>query len=415
MSAHTFLSDSLTFLSRVFATGIAAIFVAACGNSGAGAPSEGAAIGLLLPFTGSSVGTTNNFERAALLAEERVARGGGVNGRPLRIVSADTHSDTMRAQRSAESLVNAGVSVVVGAESAEISAELRPYLAAQGVTFLSPLVGAANNAEVDCSTPWFRLAPSAQDLGEALAKQISAAGIKVISVMSARTAYDKALSDSVVSRFTQLKGSVRLSVDVDPDGQSYESEINLVRDADADAVVLATSPKTGALIASEFYLLSSAPPVWFLSPLLKTDLLLQNAVPGALEGARGVAPKIYEDGSGFPKAFANRWRGDQPLEGANFYYDAVALLAFAFNTMTPNADGSYDAAALDKALRRASAPPGSSAGWDEIESGLERQRDGSPIYYSGLTGPLTFRSCGERAYGASTTWHVHSGKIITDD
>jgi ABC-type branched-subunit amino acid transport system substrate-binding protein len=368
----------------------------------------------LLPFTGSSVGTANNFERAALFAEERVANAGGVNGRPLRIIGADTHSSPSRARQSAESLVNAGVTVVVGPESAEIAADIGPYLAEQGVTFLSPLIGAANNAEVDCSTPWFRLAPSAQDLGEALAKQIAAAGIHTIAVVYTRTAYDQALSDSLVARFSVLKGSVAISVAVDPEGESYANEINVVQNAGADAVVLATSLKTGALIASEFDLLSPTRPVWFLSPLLKTELLLVNAVPGALEGARGVAPKIYEDGSAFPKAFAKRWEGEQPLEGADFYYDAIALLAFAFNAMTPNSDGSYDASALNKALHRVSAPPGSSVGWDEIESGLERQRDGSSIYYSGLTGPLLFKSCGDRAYGASTTWHVHGGAIVTD-
>ena len=47
--------------------------------------------------------------------------------------------------------------------------------------------------------------------------------------------------------------------------------------------------------------------------------------PDALEGARGVAPKIYDTGADFPDAFASRWQGDQPLEGAYFYYDAVAL------------------------------------------------------------------------------------------
>jgi ABC-type branched-subunit amino acid transport system substrate-binding protein len=311
-------------------------------------------------------------------------------------------------------LVNAGATVVVGPESAEIAAEIGPYLAERDVTFLSPLIGAANNAEVDCSSPWFRLAPSAQDLGEALAKQIVAAGIKMITVMHTRAAYDTALSDAIMARFTALKGTVRLSIELDPDGQSYATEIDAARAADADAIVLAASPKTGALVASEFYLSSASRPVWFLSPLLKTELLMQNAIPGALEGARGVAPKVYEDGSQFPKAFARRWAGDLPLEGANFYFDAIALLAFALNTMTPDLDGSFGSGALARALRRVAAPPGSSVGWDELESGLADQRAGGSIYYSGLTGPLSFRSCGERAFGASTTWHVHAGKIVTD-
>ena len=45
--------------------------------------------------------------------------------------------------------------------------------------------------------------------------------------------------------------------------------------------------------------------------------------------ALGVAPKIYEAGQDFPQAFSDRWQGDQPLEGAYFYYDAMALLAVA--------------------------------------------------------------------------------------
>lgn len=339
---------------------------------------------------------------------------GGVNGRPLRIVSGDTHSDLARAQRSVQTLVDAGATVVVGPESAEIAAEIAPYLASQGVTFLSPLIGAANNAEVNCAAPWFRLAPSAQDLGEALAKQIAAANVKTLTVMYARTDYDQALSNSLVSRFTSLKGTVNLVVALDPDGESYADEIDQAQAADSDAIVLATSPKTGAVVASEYYLFSPTRPVWFLSPLLKTDLLVQNAVPGALEGARGVAPKVYEQGSEFPSQFANRWNGDQPLEGANFYYDAVALVALGLNLLTPKDDGRYDSAVVEKALRKVAAPPGSSVGWNDIESGLERQQDGTSIYYSGLTGPLLFKACGERAVGASTTWTVRHGTISND-
>src|SRR6187431_1027902 len=181
---------ALVFLLRAARTRLASVFGAfalatvlgAC-SSPKDEPSDPIVVGLLLPFTGASVGTAYNFERAALFAQERVSAAGGVNGRPFRIVSADTHSDLARARRSVDSLLNAGATVVVGPESAEIAAQIGPYLAERGVTFLSPLIGAATDAEVDCGTPWFRLAPSAQDLGEALAKQIAASGVQVISVM----------------------------------------------------------------------------------------------------------------------------------------------------------------------------------------------------------------------------------------
>ena len=387
----------------------------ACSSSEPTTRSDVVTIGLLLPFTGASSGTASNFERAAIFAEDQVTDiGGGIHGHPLRILSADTHSDAVRAQRSVEDLVNAGASVIVGPESAEVAAQIGPYLAAQHVTFLSPLIGAANNAEVDCSNPWFRLAPSAQDLGEALAKQIIAANVKSITLMYARTSYDEALRDSVSARFTALKGTVRLAVALDPNGQSYADEVNAARSANADAIVLASSPRAGALVVNEFDALSTTPPIWFLSPLLKTELLMENVAPDALEGARGVAPKIYDTSRDFPDAFAARWEGDQPLEGAYFYYDAVALLAFAMNSVAANPDGSYDPVVLNGALRDVAGPPGESVGWNELETGLARQRAGASIYFSGLTGPLVFRSCGDRAFGASSQWHVEAGSIITD-
>src|SRR5450755_3236672 len=392
-------------LLRMLATAAVAGALGAC-SSTPGTPSDAVTIGLLLPFTGSSSGTASNFERAVLYAADRVNAGGGVHGRPIRILSADTHSDLARAQSSVEGLVNDGAVVVVGPESAEIAAEIGPYLAAHQVAFLSPLVGAANDAAVDCSTPWFRLAPSAQAFGEALAKQAVAQNVGSIALMYARTSYDEAVRDAVSSRFTSLQGNVRLTVALDPNGESYATEVDATRQVDADAVVLTSSPSAGALVVNEFDALSATPPRWFLSPLLKTDLLVQNVAPEALEGARGVAPKIYDTTMDFPDAFANRWQGDQPLEGAYFYYDAIALLAFALARANPNPDGSFGLMDLDTALRTAAGPPGEAAGWNEIETGLSRQRNGESLYFSGLTGPLLFDSCGDRALGSTSTWHV---------
>jgi neutral amino acid transport system substrate-binding protein len=408
---HSRLAAS--FVARALGLAVLGATLSAC-SSTPSAPSDALTIGLLLPFTGSSSGTASNFERAVLYAADRVNAGGGVHGRPLRILSADTHSDLARAEESAVELVNAGATVIVGPESSEIASEIVPYLTAHQVAFLSPLVGAANDAQVDCRASWFRLAPSAQALGEALAKQAIAQKVGSIALMYSRTAYDEALRDAVSTRFTSLHGTVRLTVGLDPNGQSYAAQVNEARSADADAIVLTSSPRAGALVVNEFDALSATPPRWFLSPLLKTDLLVQNVAPEALENARGIAPKIYDNTGDFPTAFAARWQGDQPLEGAYFYYDAIALLAFALDRATPNPDGTYDLRVLQSAVRAAAAPPGEAVSWNEVESGLARQRSGDSIYFSGLTGPLLFDACGDRALGSTSTWRVHSGTIITD-
>jgi len=404
-------AHATTTISALGALASACLALGACTGT---APPAGDAItiGLLLPFTGADSATASNFERAVLYAADRINAGGGAHGRPVRVLSRDTHSEIARSRASIDTLIEAGAVVVIGPESSEIAADAAPTLAAAHVAFLSPLVGAADDATVDCSNPWFRLAPSAQALGEALAKLVFAENLQSAAVLYATDAYDKALSTAVQSRFTSLGGQVRLSLAVDPNAQSYAGPVHQAIAAGADSIVLATSPRTGALIVNELGAAGTARLRWFLSPLLKTDILLENVAPQALEGALGVAPKIYDTTPAFPTAFAERWLGDLPLEGAYFYYDAMGLLALALERTPLGPDGTFDVTALQTAIHDAAAPPGVGVGWDELESGLARLRAGDDMYYSGLTGPLLLDACGHRGLGATTTWQVQSGRII---
>lgn len=368
-------------------------------------------IGLLLPYTGSTSGTAANFERAAIYAIDRINAAGGIRGRKVRLVAADTHSRVERALEGVQNLIDARVSVVIGPESSEIAEAIAPVLQENEIVFLSPLVGAANDRDFDCNHRWFRLAPSARALGEALAKRLSADGAKTTTILHAAGTYNEAFESAVASRFTTLKGSVIDQIELDPNAQSYESTIKKVATSQVETVVLAASPRTAALVVNEFDATTRHPPKWYLSPLLKTELLIQNVAPSALEGAIGVAPKIYNTSSDFPTAFAARWQGDIPLEGAYFYYDSIALLSFALQIASRNETEDLTLEAFESAILDAAAPPGEAVGWDRIELGLKRIKKGDTIYYSGLTGPMLLENCGPRRTGITSTWTVEGGQI----
>jgi ABC-type branched-subunit amino acid transport system substrate-binding protein len=399
-----------------FAVSVGALLGALPGCSSSNGADDGNSItvGLLLPFTGSSSATASNFERAVLYAADRVNAGGGVKGHRLRVVSRDTHSDLERSKASVMELINAGAVMVIGPESDEIAHEIIPILNAHQVGLLSPLVGAANDAAVDCSHPWFRLAPSARALGEALAKQVAAHQVHSVGLLYAASNYDEALRDATRSRFETLGGSVSLELRLDPNAQSYAVQVEQARAANVDALVLTTSPRAGALVVNEFDALSATPPRWFLSPLLKTDLLVQNVAPEALEGALGVAPSIHDTSADFPTAFGERWQGDVPLEGAYFYYDALAVLALAIEKTKLDDAGAISLQALEKGLLSAAGPPGEGVGWNDLEAGLSQLRNSENVYYSGLTGPLLLNACGGRAIGLTSPWEVHAGSIQDD-
>lgn len=409
---------------RRFASCLLALCACAC-TADEEPDDEGIAIGLLLPFTGSASATASNLERAALFAVDRINQAGGVNGVRLRVISRDTHSSVRRGVQAAGELVDEGVAAIIGPESADIAEALVPVLAERNVLFLSPLVGAAAEFGGEdgrgCSKPWFRLAPSAGTLGEALAKQARGV-VSRVAIFHSTSPYDRALGAAAAERFVALGGEVVLELELNPNEQSYAADISRGIQANATDVILAASPRAAAIVVNEFDVLSPKKPHWYLSPLLKTELLVQNVAPQALESALGVAPKIYERGQEFPEAFSARWLGDQPLEGAYFYYDAVVLLAVALAKSTYD-DGVTEPLELNAAMLDAAGPPGEVMSWDELEVGLARLSDGEDLYYTGLTGPLglkTFtdkglKTCGSRQIGITSTWTVSDGAIVDSD
>jgi ABC-type branched-subunit amino acid transport system substrate-binding protein len=406
ISPLTARSSKPARLTAVLATALSA---AACSTSSA-PPTDEVKVGLLLPFTGADSATSGNFEHAVLFAKDRVNAVGGVGGRPLRVISADTHSDVTRARESAQTLVDAGVSVVIGPESADVAEFIKPLLDTAGVVFLSPFVGAANDQTVDCTAPWFRLAPSARALGEALSKRAIADGIKKVGLFHSDGAYDEAMAVAFQNRFTSLGGAAVFDVVMPHDAQSYSDLIRSSDLKDVQALLLTALPRSAALLVNELRFVATPQLSWYLSPLLKTDLFLENVAPGALEGAVGVTPEIFDNGTQFPAAFSTRWAGDQPLDGAYFYFDAMTLLSFALEKALAT-DPALSATSLRQAILSVVGPNGQSARWTEVADALPRVGNGEMVYYTGLTGPLLFLPCGDRLAGASVPWQVEMGHI----
>jgi ABC-type branched-subunit amino acid transport system substrate-binding protein len=316
----------------------------------------------------------------------------------------------VRAEASARQLIDAGAWVLIGPESTEVAERVKPLLDEHDVLLLSPLVGAADERDVDCDNPWFRLAPSARVLGQALAKRMHADGHRHAAILSSEGAYDLALADAFESMLSTLDGETSYRGLLRRDAQSYAADVEGALDAGVDALLLSAAPRSAALAVNELGVLSRARPQLYLSPLLKTELLLQNVVPEVLDGAIGVTPRIVETSDEFPTAFARRWAGDQPLEGAYFYYDAMALVAFGLERAMQSSSHP-GASALSAAILDESHGPGEAGRWNELRPLLPRLRQGEHIYYTGLTGAVLLRPCGDRQSGATSDWQVQAGAI----
>jgi ABC-type branched-subunit amino acid transport system substrate-binding protein len=271
-------------------------------------------------------------------------------------------------------------------------------------------VGAADDTMVDCTTPWFRLAPSARALGEALAKQAYADQVATAALFHSEGAYDVALATAFGNRFVSLGGTIAVDDLMPSDAQSYAGSIPAGELTHVDSIVLSTTPRSGALLVNELRFVDPAKSRFYLSPLLKTDLLVENVAPGALEGAEGVTPKIFDDTADFPTSFANHWDGDEPLDGAYFYYDAMALVAFGLERAIL-ADPDIGAPALRAGIAASTGNRGVAGDWSEMADSIKRLHAGMDINYSGLTGPMLLQDCGDRRSGESSTWTILAGAI----
>jgi ABC-type branched-subunit amino acid transport system substrate-binding protein len=315
------------------------------------------------------------------------------------------------AKQSAITLIDKGATVVIGPESAEIAPEILPVLREHNVALISPVVGASADSTVDCSEPWFRLAPSAQVLGRSLGKLVLQHGAKKIVILASTAAYDHALSVAAGQEFG--KGGFVLATEiVDNQAQTYASIIANTLSANPDAIVVAATPEAAALIVNEYSTTVSKHAQWYFSPLLKTDLFIQNVDPNAIEGALGVAPEVWDTGSDFVDAYSAQWAGVAPLEGADYFYDAVSILGLALLKSNIGANGQVSFASFNQSFFGAAGPPGTWVSWNDIEEGMNKSRNGESVYYSGLTGPIVLDSCGARQIGSAGIWTVKNGSIV---
>jgi neutral amino acid transport system substrate-binding protein len=390
---------------RLGAAWLLAMALTACSSSGGTGSGNAIAVGALLPFTGALAASGANLERALLMAAEPVNQAGGIEGRPIRIISRDTHSDTTRGLAAAQELVDQGVVAVIGPEDDTLAQAVAPMLEANHVLFLSPGLTSLESAQSGELSYWFRTCTSTTTLAEALAKRVFADGMKSMVLLHGGDNYDLRFSDIVAQRFGELGGHVALSIEV-ADGQaSYSDEIDEAVAVTADAVVLVVQPSTGIAIVDEYSAPEVGAPHWYLAPPLDTDVLLRNIVPGNLDSAIGVAARVGSDGQRFAAAFASRWNGDSPSTFGFFYYDSLALLALALASAQPGDGTPATPEATRDALRRVATPTGFQTTWDTLADGIAAAAT-RMVYYYGLTGVMTLDALGDRDEGVSGYWQI---------
>jgi ABC-type branched-subunit amino acid transport system substrate-binding protein len=330
----------------------------------------------------------------------------------VEIVFGNTFSDADRAVEQARVLAEQGAVAVIGPGGDEGAEAVYEALNEYGVPLLSPLAAAVGPGVGTNAAPWFRMAPSTRVLGENLAKLVADSGTKRVAAVIAGDVYHAELGAAFQDRFASF-GSVDMAAEIDEDAIDYEAlskQLAEQLDAGVEGVMLAMQPRPAARLATELDARRGGKPApkWFLTPRLKTELLLENASPGAFSDAVGIAPKVETRGD-FEQRFAARW-GDKPFDPTFYQYDATVVALLAMDRALARGESLPEG--IPQAIEEVASFGGVLVNWDDFGPARDLNQARSKMQFSGLTGPVILSKDGSRTIGTTSLWGVQDEAII---
>jgi branched-chain amino acid transport system substrate-binding protein len=351
-------------------------------------------IGVLLSYSGAGAANSTNSERALQLAVETANDAGGVQGRPVRLVARDTHSDPSKVGAPATELMNLSASLYIGPDTPELAVPLVTPLNQQ--VLILPSIATAHSP-FRRPPGWFVMGTGTARFACELHEQLQAQERKNPVVLVDDNGYDSLLAWELTRRYGIPQVVLRSQA-------SNVTTLQPILSANADGYVLSALPQpaTSLIFAMAAVGALGDPGRWYLTPGLHTPAFLDTIPKGMLAGARGVGPGTVAGAAAFRERFFARWQ-DTPLDDAYPFYDAAAVAVLALQRSSLRDGTVAPGPGLAKhvvAVTRSGAMP---VQWDQLATGLQLLAAGQEIEYQGVTGLIEFDISGQTS-SANTKW-----------
>jgi branched-chain amino acid transport system substrate-binding protein len=219
------------------------------GSDSSSAPSKGLpkeiVIGAALAKTGYMAPYDATFAAVEQLIAETNAKG-GIDGRKIRVVHADTRSDPQQAVLAAQKVTEDGADVLV------LSGEALNAAAAAPLAEEHDMLNMSNANEPGFGPPTtgrlsFSSFPSLLSEASAGAQFLWDRGVRhPFLFRDTAIIYGRAYCSGVEQTWEHLGGTIAGSADFENGDESVASQVSELRDSDADAVVMCSYPPGGA-------------------------------------------------------------------------------------------------------------------------------------------------------------------------
>ena len=340
-------------------------------------------VGVILGFTGPIESLTPPMADSAELAFKEVSDSGMfLDGNVIEPVRADsTCVDAAAATAAAERLISAeGVAAIMGADCSGVTTAVANNVAVpNGVVMVSPSATSPALSTIEDNDLFFRTAPSDARQGEVLASILKDKGITSVAVTYTNNDYGKGLSDSFISNYESMGGSVTINAAHEDGKGDYSAEVGALAAAGGDLLVVLGYADQGGVGIIQSAVDSGAFDMFALGDGMYADSLIA-AIGDDLNGTIGSVP--WSQGEGADKfaalTEAAGVNGDSSFTRES--YDAGALIALA---MQAGGEASREAVAAN--LLAVANAPGEKIYPGELAKGLEILKSGGQVDYVGAT------------------------------
>lgn len=373
-------------------------------------------VGVVMELTGPAGEYGQAGAKSVEMAFRDINDAGGVKGCKLATDTRDSQSAGAVAVDAATQLVQLKkVPVVIGGIISSVS-----------IPILTSVTGPAKVVQVSpaSSSPtltalgrdgktngiFFRTITSDALQGTAAAKYALDQGFKKIAVIHVNNDFGVNLYGEFAKAYKALGGEI---VNVTPYNEkqaSYDAEATAAMSSKPDGLYLIATPVDGATIARAW--ISKGGVAKFLlndgmnSPDFITSVGAKylNEAYGTSSGTSPTASTEYFNAN--YKAFSNI---DPSNPAADRAYDAGAIVGLAIA-----AAGSQEPLAIRDAIFKVTDPAGTPvhAGKAEFAKALGLIKEGKPVKYEGVIGPISFDKFGDIT-GPFRLWKITDGKVAT--
>jgi len=374
-------------------------------------------VGVVMELTGPAGEYGQAGAKSVEMAFKHINDAGGVNGCDLVTDTRDSQSTGNVAVDAATQLVQVKkVPAIIGGIISSVTIPILTSVTAPAkIVQVSPAASSPTltqlGREGKTNGIFFRTITSDALQGVAAAKYAIDSGYKKLAVINVNNDFGVNMAAEFAKAYKSLGGTIVSQTPYNEKQSSYASEVTAAMAGEPDALYLISTPVDGATIART-WISQGGVQKFLLNDGMNSPDFIDSVGAEYLNEARGTSSGTSPTKSTeyFMKNYKAFSGGIEPTNpAADRAYDAGAIVGLAIAEA-----GGPDPAKIRDAIYKVVDPKGEPifAGKDEFAKALKLIKEGKPIRYEGVIGPVNFDEYGDIT-GPFRLWQIKDGKVET--